>query len=198
LSKDFFKVEKPRAISVTFPEATNSWQITRESETAEWTLTDTKPEEKLDSAKVSAVSNPFSSPSINDVAIGLTPEQTGLDKPTTIKIATFDGFDYSVSVGAKTNDSCHLTVAISANFPKERTAGTDEKPEDKARLDKEFADNLKKLEEKLATEKSFGKWTFLVPGWTVDSLLKNRSDLLEEAKAEASSETKPDEPPLPN
>jgi hypothetical protein len=184
LNKSFFKVEKPKSIAVTFSEATNSWTLTRESETGEWKLADAKPEEKLDSGKSAGVTSPFSSPSLNDVALGLTPEQSGLDKPTVIKIATFDGFDYTVNVGAKQEDNFLLTVAVTGNFSKERAAIADEKPEDKAKADKEFADNRKRLEDKLTTESAFSKWTYQVASWTIEPLLKKRSELLEEKAAE--------------
>jgi hypothetical protein len=193
LNKDFFKVEKARSIVVTFPEATNSWQITRETEAGEWKLTDAKPGEELDSSKVSGVSNPFSSPTINDVALGLSPEQSGLSKATIIKVGTFDGFNYTVSVGSKTNDSFPVNVAVVADLPKERVPGKDEKPEDKTKLDKEFADAQKKLAEKLAAEQAFAKWTYLVSSWTVDPLLKERSQLLTEKKEEPKpGESKPE------
>ncbi len=196
LNKDFFKVEKARSIAVTFPEATNSWQITRETEAGEWKLTDAKPGEELDSSKISGVSNPFSSPTISDVALGLSPEQSGLSKATIIKVGTFDGFNYTVSVGSKTNDSFPVTVAVVADLPKERTPGKDEKPEDKTKLDKEFADAQKQLAEKLATEQAFAKWTYLVSSWTVDPLLKERSQLLAEKKEEPKpGETKPEDQP---
>jgi len=184
LNKNFFKVEKPNSISVMFPEATNSWTITRETEFGEWKLAAAKPEEKLDAGKSASVTSPFSSPSLNDVALGLTPEQSGLDQPTTIKVATFDGFEYTVNVGAKQNDDYLLTVAVTGNFPKERPAATDEQPEAKAKADKEFADNLKRLQEKLTTETAFGKWTYQVASWTVDPLLKKRTELLEDKPVE--------------
>src|SRR5438105_1329154 len=42
LNKDFFKVEKLKAISVTTTNATNNWKLSRESETNEWKLADAK------------------------------------------------------------------------------------------------------------------------------------------------------------
>ena len=107
-------------------------------------------------------------------------------------VETFDGFNYTVKVGSKTNENYLLTLTIAGNFPKERTAGKDEKPEDKTKLDKEFADKIKKLEEKLAQEKAFEPWTFLVQGWSVDSLLKERAQLFPEKKDEKKDEAKPD------
>jgi hypothetical protein len=71
---------------------------------------------------------------------------------------------------------------------KERTPGKDEKPEDKEKLDKEFKEQQKKLEEKLAQEKGLAKWTYLVSSWTVDSLLKDRAQLLVDKKEELKQE----------
>ncbi len=190
LNKDFFKVEKARSIAVTFPVATNSWKIVRETEGGPLKLVDAAAGEELDSGKASGAGNPFSSPSFEDLATGATPDQTGLNQPTTVAIETFDGFNYTIKVGGKTNENYFLTLAVSATLPKERTAGKDEKPEDKIRLDKEFADQQKKLADKLALEKTFEPWTYLVAGWSVDSVLKERSQLLVEKK----EDPKPTEP----
>jgi len=194
LSKDFFKVEKIKSIAVTFAEATNSWKLTRETETGEWKLADAKPEEKVDSTKTSSFSYALSSPSFTDVTIGLSPAQTGLDKPTTAVLETFDHLTYTVQVGAKTNENVYLTVAVAGDLPNERTPAKDEKPEDKEKLDKEFKDQQKKVEDKLAAEKKLAKSTYLVSNWTVDSLLKERSTLLAEKKDEERKEGQPAEP----
>ena len=119
------------------------------------------------------------------------PEQTGLDKPTVVTLETFDDFTYTLKLGQKTNDNLPLVLAVTAQIPKERTPGKDEKPEDKDKLDKEFKEKQKKLEEKLSQEKGYGKWIYLVSSWTVDSLLKERSQLLAEKKEEPKKEEKP-------
>ena len=188
LNKDFFKVEKARDIAVTFPVATNSWKLSRETESGDWKLAEAKTGEQLDSSKASGVSNPLSSPSFTDVAVGAKPEALGLDKPTVITIDTFDNFTYTLKVGQKTNDNFPLALAVTAQLPKERTPGKDEKPEDKDKADKEFKEKQKKLEEKLTQEKSFEKWVYLVSSWTVDPLLKERSQLLVEKKEEPKKE----------
>ena len=191
LNKDFFKVEKIRSIAVAYPVPTNSWKVTRDTETgSDWKLAGAKPEEKIDSAKTSNFSYALSSPSFTDVMPPNTkPEQTGLDKPTVITLDTFDNFTYTVKVGQKTNDNMPMVVAITAQIPKERTPGKDEKAEDKARLDKEFKDKQKKLEDKLAQEKRFENWKYLVSNWTLESLLKDRGQLLVEKKEEPKKET---------
>lgn len=198
LNKDFFKIEKAKSIAVTFQIATNSWKLARETEGADLKLVDAKPGEELDSAKASGVANPLSSPSFADVAVGVSPEASGLDKPTVINVETLDGFAYAVKVGAKTNDNFFLSMSVSANFVKERTPGADEKPEDKTKLDKEFADKLKKLEEKLTAEKAYEPWTYLVASWTVDSIIKERSHFMVEKKEEPKKEEGKEEPsPVP-
>src|SRR5512140_1559931 len=70
LKKDFVRVEKPKSVEVVFPAATNSWKLTRETESGEWKLVDAKPDEQLDAAKSSGISYAFSSPSFSDVMPG--------------------------------------------------------------------------------------------------------------------------------
>jgi len=190
LSKDFFKVEKPKSVTVTYPVETNSWSLSRETETGEWKMADVKPGENFEASKASSLNYALSSPSFNDVvSSNATPEQAGLAKPTMAKIQTFDGFTYTVSVGSKTNDDNYvIKIAVQGDFAKERTPGKDEKPEDKQKLDKEFKDKLDKLQEKLKNEQKFEKWNYLVSKYTIDSILKERKDFLAEKKEEKKEE----------
>jgi hypothetical protein len=140
------------------------------------------------------VGNALSWPSFVDVS---APDSgtagTGIDPPVVAKVESFDGFTYTLRIGLKavTNDNHHLQVTVAGSFPKERAAVADEKPEDKDRLDKEFKEKTAKLEEKLKKEKAFDGWTYLVSKWTVDTLLKDRKDFLEEKKPEADAAAKP-------
>jgi len=180
LNKDFFKVEKLKSIAVTTPVATNNWKLTRSSESADWKLAGAKAGEELDSTKTSGLNSLFSHPSFNDVI----PGTVALDKPIAATLETFDGYTYKLKTAKKTDDNYHLQIAVTAKLVKQRTAGKDEKPEDKTRLDKEFKESLQKLEEKLKAEQSCAKWTYVVSKWTVDQILKNRGDLLAEKKSE--------------
>jgi Domain of unknown function (DUF4340) len=194
LQKDFFHIERPKAIAVTFPVATNSWKITRDVESGEWKLAEAKPEEKLDTTKVPGVANPFSSPSFNDVVLpGAKPEDNGLDKPTVVTVDTFDDFTYVVKVGTKNGDEYPVKMTVTANFPNERVPAKDEKPEDKDKADKAWKDRQKQLETNLQTAQAFAKWTYLVPSYNVDPMLKERKDLLEEKKEEKKPDAKPAE-----
>src|SRR5262249_41770814 len=132
LKKDFFKVEKLKAISVTHTNATNSWKLTREMENGVLALADAKPGEQLDTGKSSPAGNALSYPSFTDVVPQAKAEETGMDHPLLAQIETFDGFSYTVKIGKKTpEENYYLGLSVSAELPKERTPGKDEKPEDK-------------------------------------------------------------------
>lgn len=184
LDKEFLKVEKVKSVAVSYPEATNSWKLTREQENGELKLADAKPGEQLDASKASGAASPLASAAFVDVATNNGPESYGLDKPVAIDIETFGGFKYNVKVGQKTNDNYPVVVSVTADFPKERVVGKDEKPEDKAKLDKEFQDQHAKLEEKLKNEQKFAGRIYFLNSWALDSVLKPRHELLAEKQEE--------------
>jgi hypothetical protein len=186
LDKDFFKVEKPASISFVSTNASNSWTLTRPTESASWVLADAKPAEVLDTNKVLSLSSTLSYPSFVDVAPDQTPAKTGLDKPLTVRIETFDHFTYTLKIGNKTPENDYnLNVSVTADIPTERTAGKDEKPDDKKKLDKEFADKNKPLREKAEKEQALAKWTYVVNSWLIDPLIRDRAQLMVEKKDEA-------------
>ena len=158
---------------------------TRESETGDWKLAAAKPGEELDASKTSGLSSPFSSPSFSDVLPGAKLDTSGTNEPTVFQIETFDNFNYTVNFGNKTNDDYFVTMAVSAKLPTERVAGKDEKPEDKAKLDKDFKDSQQKLADKLKQEQGYQQWTYLIPSWVADPILKERGQLLAEKKDES-------------
>ena len=188
LNKDFFKVEKLQTISVTHPEATNSWTVRREKEGGDLDLADKQAGEEFDKNKAYSAGSALSFPSFTDVTDpSAKPEDLGFDHAIVGKIETFDHFLYTVKAAkAKgTNDeNYHLQMTVTADLIKQRPPGQDEKPEDKEKLDKEFQEKLKKLEDKLKQEKGYEKWTYVVSKWTIDPLLKTRKDLLAENKAD--------------
>lgn len=184
LNKEFLSIQNPRTIAVQFPEATNSWKLTRESETSEWQLADAKPDEKLDATKISSVTSPFSSASFNDVT-PLKPDNAANNAVLTVE--TFDGFTYVATIGPKQNDDYPVTFVISAKLPAERVASKDEKPDQKTKLDQDFKAEHDRLTAKLAKEQQFEKWVYELPSYTMDEMLKQRSGLLVEVKKETST-----------
>ena len=185
LKRDFFKIESVTSITLDGATDTQKWKVSRESATTDWKLDGAKPEEALDASKVNPIASTLSSPSFADVmAPDAKPEETGLDKPSTVTFETADKFTYAVKIGKAVGENYPVTVAISAALPKERTPGKDEKPEDKTKLDSDFAATQKRLEEKLANEKKFEARPYLIAKGTIDQLLKDRASLLAEKKPE--------------
>lgn len=184
ISKDFFKVEKPKAVTVKHAVETNSFALSRETDAGEWKLEGATAEEKLDTAKVGGFNSVLSYPSFNDLILDKKPEELGLDKPTVATVTTSEGFKYTLNIGKADGENYPLTLAVTGEFKREREPGKDEKPEDKDKLDKEFKEKLAKLDEKLKSEQALGKWTYQVSKWTVDQLLKTRHELLADKKGE--------------
>jgi hypothetical protein len=184
LDKDFFKVEKPKLISFVSTNESNSWTLSRETESSQWVLSSLKPGEVLDTNKVSSLSSTLSYPSFVDVAPDQSPEKTGIDKPLKVTIETFDGFTYVLKVGNKTPENDYdLNVEVTGNVPSQRTPGKDEKPDDKTKLDKEFLEKTKQLSDKLHQEQALAKWTYVVNSWLIDPMIRDRSQLMVEKKS---------------
>lgn len=185
LKRDFFKIENVKSIKLEGQTEPQRWTLTRESATAEWKLSDATPEEKIDPAKLSAFATLFSIGTFADVlAPDAKPEETGLDKPATATFETTDKFTYVVKIGKPIGDNQPIMLSVSAELPKEREPGKDEKPEDKEKLDKEFQVTQKRLSDKLAAEKKFESRPYLIARATLDPLLKDRAALLAEKKPE--------------
>jgi len=198
-TSNFIKVAKLKSIEVQHPTNSFSWKVFREKEGGDWKLAGLKEGEEGDSSKLSAIGNPLSSPSFQDILVGKKDEELGFDKPIVIKLSTFEGFNYELTVGKPTKDDDYpVRVKVSATIKEKREAPKDEKPEDKEKADKEFAENVKKLKEKLEREKAMEKWTYLVTKWTLDSFFKERKEFIAEKKEEEKKEeTKLPDTPTP-
>jgi hypothetical protein len=184
LDKEFFKIEKPKTVTFTALEPTNSWKLTAAAETNVLALSEVATNETPDPGKISSISATLGNPSFFDVATNTSPDQTGMDKPLVLNVETFDHFTYTLKIGKRTPENNYfLAVSVNADLPKERVAGKDEKPEDKAKLDKEFAEKSKQLQEKLASEKKLEKWVYLVSANAADPLIRGRSQLMQDKKS---------------
>jgi hypothetical protein len=144
-------------------------------------------------------------PSFVDVATEAAPDKTGLDKPLTVTIETFDHFTYTLQIGHKTPENDYdLNLAVTADIPAARTPGQEEKADEKAKLDKAFQDKTKQLQDKLQKEKSLAHWTYLVNNWLVDPFIRDRSQLMVDKQTEKkeaavpSDTTPPAEPAEPD
>ncbi len=186
LDKTFFKVEKLKSAEVTHTDPLQSWSVSRETESGDMILAGLGEKEELDSSRSYSLKNILSSPSFNDIAASdASDEDLGFDAPVKAVLKTFDDFSYEIQIGKANEDEEYpVRVQVNAEINEERIPGEDEKDEDKERLDTEFAEQVKKLKDKLATEQKFQGHTFLVSKWTVDTLTKPRSDYVKAIEEE--------------
>ncbi|MFM7100974.1 MAG: DUF4340 domain-containing protein [Verrucomicrobiota bacterium] len=194
IDKAFVKVEQPVDILVKGLTASNSFHLTRTNEFADWVLADAAAGEQLDKNKLWAFGNLLSSASFNDVILKPEAAQLGLEQPATAAIRTAAGFLYTLRIGKPDGENYPVQVAVSATLRREREPAKDEKPEDKEKADKEFREKLARQEEKLKQEQALGKWTFTLSKWTLEALLKNRTELLADQKDAGKDDGKDDAP----
>jgi hypothetical protein len=169
LAKDFFKVD--RAKSLAYSGSGAPWKIARSEEYGQWKFA--AGSGMLDpSAAVSAV-NALSSLAFTDVAPEIKPES--LENPRTLVADTFENLTYTIKAAKKPGtDEYYLAFTVAGEPPRERKPEKDEKSEDKARRDKQFSEDLQKLEARLKLEKELANWTYVVAGKTLEPLLKDR------------------------
>lgn len=179
IDKAFIDVQKIKEITVTAAKAEDSWTINRAKDTdTDFNLVTTQTAEKLDNTKITA-SSLLSSPSFNDVNAKDKAAEL-LKDAVKAKITTFDGFTYDVQVAKQSKDGSdkyYMTVNVSADIPKARTPGKDEKEEDKKKADEAFNADKKAKEDKLAKEQKFAGWIYEVSEYTVNNLLKKRGEI---------------------
>ncbi len=183
LIRDFIKIENPKSIAVIGATPTMKWSVSRETATAPWKLLDAKRREDFDAAKVSNLTTLFSAATFADVLPPDAPvAETGLDKPSTARIETFDNFVYELRIGKLMGKNYPVLISVKAELPKERTPAAAEKPEDKAKLDEDFQMRHKGLSDKLTKEQKLKNRPYLIAKSTIDQLLKDRSALMTKKK----------------
>ena len=178
LDQTFIQPDRLKEINQNSQANNPGWKISRENNTAPWSLEKAAPNEKLDPAFEGSLET-FTL-SFQDVLSGSTPSnQTGFQDPFQIELKTFDGFDYSIILGKEDPKKArYFQVKVSANFPTTRTPEPNETPEQKQKKDEEFDHKVASLKERFEKEKRFEQWIYLVPAYNVESILKRRDEIV--------------------
>lgn len=194
LSDGFIKVEKIKGISLTKPGSDeNEWELTRSDENSDFAFTEAFPGVKTDVAATSPLKSLFSFSRFDDVVPAAEVEKRASpEKLQKAVITTFEGFTYEITLQpakpaeAKEGDQAPLaadnylmTVALEADLPKERKKPEVEKEEEAEAAQKAFDERLKALTENLEKTKALEGRTFEVSNFTVDALLKSRTDFMD-------------------
>jgi hypothetical protein len=191
LNTEFVKIETVKSVSLTGADGTSLWTLARESESKPWALADAKPGEVLDSTKAAQTIEMLNFLGFVDLTSDAAP--IAFDKPIILSIETSEHFFYTLKIAATTRTSGNYQVAIDikAEIPSQRAAASDEKPDERQKLDEEFQANTKRLRDKFARESRFASngWNYLIESRLIEPLLCKRPDLLEKttiAEAKAS------------
>lgn len=180
LARAFLRIDRARSVSVAGPDGAPLWAIERDSDQGRWRFSDSRPGAP-DEAKANQVARVFEAMGFTDVVGPMSAHAGKLDGASTVTITTFDGFRYEAKIGGPaTPEQRHFAVTVAGTPPAARTPAPDEKAEDLEKLDQAFAERAKQLEERLAREKGFEQWVYLVSTRVVEALLQPRDRLLPE------------------
>jgi hypothetical protein len=173
LNKDFFKAERIRTLAAGPEGGPPHWKIARAEEWGQWKFAAGG---ELNPSAAVAATNRLSALSFDDVALDPGKEAGG--KPFVLVAETFDNLVYTVKLVRKGKSDEHFTsFIVKGEPPKARVPEKGEKPEDKERRDKEFAESRKRLEERIAAEQALSKWTYVIGGRELEPLLRMRADM---------------------
>lgn len=175
LNKDFFKAERIRTLAVWPANDAPQWKIARAEEWGQWKFA--AGGGTLDSSAAVAAVNKLAALEFDDVAPNPKSEPAG--KPFVAIAETFDNLVYTVRLSKKVKGEDYLvTFTVTGEPSKSRVPEKSEKPQDKERLDKDFAETRKKLVERVAAERALAKWTYVIAGRGLEPLLKSRPEMV--------------------
>jgi hypothetical protein len=172
LDKTFFKADRVKTLAVA-AESGVRWKITRDEEWGQWKFVAGGGD--LDASAAVGAANALSNWAFEDVATG---QSEAGDKPVTVTAETFDRLTYTFRITPRKAGGYLLNGNVEGEPAAQRTPEKDEKPDVKERRDKEYAETLKKLQERIARERALSKWTYVMDAKTVAPLVKERSDLV--------------------
>ena len=178
LSRDLIRVSGAKAMQWSSGSGRPGWSAVRDSETKDWRFADSG--EKLDNNKVQDLVSVVLYIALGDV---VTDKSKGnFDKGATLKMQSFDGLGYVIRLGDLEGENRYIKVALIGEPPKVRVPGKGETAEEKENLDKTFEENRKAHMLGLDRERKLEPWTFLVPNSNIESLSRDRTQIVPGAK----------------
>lgn len=183
VAKEGIAVERVKTLEVKSADGNEGYRIERATDGIDWKLDKAAPGQKLDASRANAASYTMSKLEIEDLAAA--DANTGLDKPTVVTATTFDGLTYTLHIGRAEKDKAYVKVEVEGTPKREPpTPPKDEKAEDKEKREKAFAEEVKKLEERVAREKQLKDYVLVISQKRLEETLKRRSEMLEQKKPE--------------
>ena len=176
VAKDFFKADRIRSLQLA-GDGVSPWKIARDEEWGQWKFA-AGGGQLHPSAAVTAT-NALGNLAFSDVVID---DKAGTEKVAVLTAETFDNLTYTIKLAPLANGDFVLRYTVAGTPPKTRKPEADgknpEKPEDAAKRDKEFADNLQRLEARVMLEQARSQWAYVLPGKMAAPLLMKREQMV--------------------
>ena len=138
----------------------------------------------LDQSRANGASYALAKLDMEDVAAAGA--DAGFEQGSEIIASTFEGLEYRIKVGRL--DGTRYFVQVNVQGAPSRpapSAPANEKPEDKDKREKAFAEHTKTFNARIAREKALGPFTVLIAKAKFDDLLKPREAMLAQAARDA-------------
>ena len=177
LDKDFFKADRIKTLTVA-GEGPLQWKIARDLEYGQWKFATGGGD--LDASGAVAAVNSLSNMTFNDVMPADVPAGSG--KPVVITAETFDRLTYVIKATRRESGDYLVNVTVTGEAPRAREPEKGEKPEERERRDKDYAETLKKLDARVAREQQLAKWVYVVEEKALASITKDRAAMIQQKK----------------
>jgi hypothetical protein len=180
IAKDGLAIERVKSMEYK-PADGEGYMIERATDGSDWKL-ERVGGQRLDNAKANSAAYSLAKLEIEDVAA--SDKDTSLATPSILKVSTFDGMNYTLKIGQMDQDRYPVSVEIEGTPKREFEQRKDEKPENKAAREKSFAEEMKRLDERVAHDKTLHGHVLLVAKAKLADALKKKSELIEQKKVE--------------
>ncbi|MDP7397794.1 MAG: DUF4340 domain-containing protein [Lentisphaeria bacterium] len=182
VDKEFCEIDELKR-AVAYDGDTEVWRIERDDKGSLLDYKAPVPEgRELDAGKLSQVGNALRRPSFKSIADpAASDEDLGLANARRVVIEGFDGFNYTLLVGAKNEEGDHAVRVIVGNYnePPAPEPPADESPGDKAERQKAYDKSAKDAAARYERQKArFVQWPFIVNSYSIDELLYQPDDFL--------------------
>jgi hypothetical protein len=178
LDKTFIKVDRVKTLAVGPEGAAPKWKIARDEEWGQWKFAGGAG--NLNAGAAVGAVNALGKFGFSDIAV----KPADAEKPTVIVAETFDNLTYTVKL-ARAGDQYRLKFSVAGEPSKARVPEKGEKPEDKERRDKDFAESRQQLMSRIELEKVLSNWTYIVQPSEVEAVLQDRARMVASKRPES-------------
>ena len=172
VARDFFKADRIRSLQLS-GEGGSGWKIGRDEEWGQWKFIGGGG--LLNPSAAVSVTNALGSLAFSDV---VTDDKLGNDKLAVLTAETFDNLTYVIRLSPQAEGETIVRFKVSGAPPKMRKSEPKEKPEDKEKLDKDYAEAMQRLEARVMLEQARSQWAYRLPAKTVSQLLLKREQMV--------------------